>query len=321
MRGVDSSDAYLLLLGPHYGHTFPETGQSATHDEWVRAQTLGLPRYVFRKIGVRFDDDQALFAASLGDYATDRFYKEFEQPHDLLREVTAAIRELETAGGNLEFSPLTDPPSVPWLESTPGWGSTEALLEVHVIPMEGRPLSARVLSQLEQGLPHHLRESGLIAPAAGVETTHVNDRVSATIPPPGTSSRAGLRTGGPALVRVDSQGRCTIAFRLPGDSMGSVLDESEITSRIASALRLSGRLDLTDAPRFAVGVGISSASMVSIGSVSALPRSSSSLRMNSGPVRVTPDESMTRAGLDRGADEVATSLARTLMRSFETDGR
>ena len=38
LRAVHESDVYLLLLGPHYGHVFPETGQSATHDEFVAAQ-------------------------------------------------------------------------------------------------------------------------------------------------------------------------------------------------------------------------------------------------------------------------------------------
>lgn len=49
LRGVNDSDAYLLLLGPKYGHLFRETGQSATHDEWVAAVTKGMPRLVFRK--------------------------------------------------------------------------------------------------------------------------------------------------------------------------------------------------------------------------------------------------------------------------------
>lgn len=42
-RGVESSEVYVLLLGPRYGHVFPETGQSATHDEWVAATTAGMP--------------------------------------------------------------------------------------------------------------------------------------------------------------------------------------------------------------------------------------------------------------------------------------
>lgn len=58
LRGVDNSDVYLLLLGPNYGYTFPETGQSATHDEWIAAITKGMPRLVFRKQGVQMDADR-----------------------------------------------------------------------------------------------------------------------------------------------------------------------------------------------------------------------------------------------------------------------
>jgi hypothetical protein len=98
--------------------------------------------------------------------------------------------------------------------------------------------------------------------------------------------------------------------------MGGILDENEVTSRIASALRLAGQLDLTGAARIAVGIGLNSASMVSVGSNSTTPRTSSSLRMNSNPVRVEPDESVSRSALDRAADEVAASLARSFLRAF-----
>jgi hypothetical protein len=55
LRAVHDSDVYLLLLGPRYGHVFPETGQSATHDEFAAAQAKGIPRIVLRKTGVVLD--------------------------------------------------------------------------------------------------------------------------------------------------------------------------------------------------------------------------------------------------------------------------
>ena len=39
LAGVAAADAYVLLLGPHYGTTFPDTGRSATHEEYIAAQT------------------------------------------------------------------------------------------------------------------------------------------------------------------------------------------------------------------------------------------------------------------------------------------
>ena len=71
------------------------------------------------------------------------------------------------------------------------------------------------------------------------------------------------------------------------------------------------------AERVAVGVGLTSSSMVTVGQVSAISRNSGSISMTSDPVRVEPDEKMTRAALDRGADEVATILSRALLRQFD----
>lgn len=92
LLGVDSSDAYLLLLGPHYGHRFPETGQSPTHDEWVAATTKGLPRLVFRKAGVAFESEQEEFARQVGDYSSGVFYAAFTDVADLLTRVADALR-------------------------------------------------------------------------------------------------------------------------------------------------------------------------------------------------------------------------------------
>ena len=49
LAGIATVDAYLLLLGPNYGHRFEDTGQSPTHDEWVAATVAGIPRVVSAK--------------------------------------------------------------------------------------------------------------------------------------------------------------------------------------------------------------------------------------------------------------------------------
>src|SRR3954452_13975856 len=58
LAGVATADVYLLILGPNYGYRFPDTGQSPTHDEWVAAQSAGIPRLVYRKEGVTFAAEQ-----------------------------------------------------------------------------------------------------------------------------------------------------------------------------------------------------------------------------------------------------------------------
>jgi hypothetical protein len=45
IAGVDSSDAYLLLIGPHYGEPMKDTGQSPTHDEWMASRSASSRRH------------------------------------------------------------------------------------------------------------------------------------------------------------------------------------------------------------------------------------------------------------------------------------
>ncbi|QIS76109.1 DUF4062 domain-containing protein [Streptomyces sp. DSM 40868] len=72
LDALDSADVCIFLLGPSYGHVFPETGQSATHDEWVAAKTAGKPRWVYRKLGVTFENAQQDFLDQVGTSLADR---------------------------------------------------------------------------------------------------------------------------------------------------------------------------------------------------------------------------------------------------------
>jgi hypothetical protein len=322
INGVESSDAYLLLLGPHYGTVFPETGQSATHDEWVAAQRTGIARYVFRKSGSTFDVEQQEFEGSLGDYGSGRFYRTFSDITELQQAVAASIRELEAAPELLDFEPLHQTVAIRWSgeeTSRSQFSSSErCLLEIHVVPINGRPVSARLLEQIGSGLPRHIRDAGLVSAVQGLESNHIEDGVVVQSPPP--SRRGGLNEthdGSLAAVMVREAGGTTVTFRLPGDMMGSILDVKDLSQSIGSALRLAGLIDVTGAARFAIGVGITSVSMVAVGEAGRGPRNSVGMRFNSAPIHLEPDETVSRAALDRGAGEVASMLARSLVRAFQ----
>lgn len=141
MRGVAESDVYLLLLGPRYGHVFPETGQSATHDEWVAAQRRGIPRLVFHQVGVTFEPEQQASAQQVGDYGTGNFYRRFQNAVDLQRKVVEALAELAAAPSPLTFEPLAEPAGIDWAadDERPTHAGNEALLVVHVRPIGRRP--------------------------------------------------------------------------------------------------------------------------------------------------------------------------------------
>lgn len=87
LAGVKSSDVYLLLAGPHYGHVFEDTGQSATRDEWMAATAAGMPRLVYRESGIQLDSDQAAFVAGIKDYGAGAF-----------RDVYSSTAEWQTKG-------------------------------------------------------------------------------------------------------------------------------------------------------------------------------------------------------------------------------
>lgn len=115
LDALDSADVYLLPLGPNYGHTFPETGQSATHDEWMYAQKKGMPRLVYRKTGVTLEPAQHEFARTVEAYATGVFRGSFDSTTDLQIKVVQGLRELGSMPPPLEFKRLTQPPTVSWI--------------------------------------------------------------------------------------------------------------------------------------------------------------------------------------------------------------
>ncbi len=186
-----------------------------------------------------------------------------------------------------------------------------------MLPITGPPLSARMLEQLEARLPLQVRAAGQVSATEALEVAHRGDRVTLRVPSvAGTRGWAEPRSGSLAQIRIDRFGRVMVAFRLPGDNMGSILDSQDLTVSIASALRLAGQLDSSGSDYFAVGVGLSSRASVSVGRATGTARSTVSMGRNDNFLHVDPDESMSRSALDRGADEVAALLTRTLLRAF-----
>lgn len=321
LRAVESSDAYLLLVGPNYGHVFPETNQSATHDEWVAAQAKGLPRYVFRKNGVELEPAQAAFIQQLGDYGSGRFYRVFSDVTDLQQAVAASLRELETSPSALDFKPLGAPVTVRWLPndraSNQLLSSDRQLLEVHVLPVDGSALSDRILDQISVGLPSLVRNEGLVGHEQALSVTHIEGGIALDAAQP--ERRGGWQESSPgsfAGVTIYKDGEITVLFRLPRDNFGAILDLSYAESRTTAALRLAGQTADSQTRRFAVAVGLASTSMISLGSAGTQPRSSVSVRMSNSSAHVQPDETVSRAGLDLGAAEVSANLTRSLARAF-----
>jgi hypothetical protein len=321
--GVKAADAYVLLIGPHYGHRFEDTGQSPTHDEWVTAQQAGIPRLVFLKDGVEMDDDQREFYRSISNYTSGVFYNSFTSTADLLTKVAAAIRELEKAPRPLTWSPLTGPVTQGWRRdfdpqaNSRYASSLQAQLEVHVLGQPAQPRSARQMGELAPVLAARVRSAGFVDDAQPVQVNQSEDgSLLIAIPAAPRSDRAGLQRVYPTGVtglRVAADGQVSIWASLPADTMGSVVDPDDLSIQLADLLRMVGSLNLIDRETVAIAVGIDNISMLSAGRVTELPRSQATfLSTSHEPVHLPPDELVSIAALHTGAIEAARPLAQAL---------
>lgn len=322
LEGVSAADAYLLLLGPHYGDPLPETDRSPTAEEHVAALTKGMPRLVFVKDGVVFEPRQAEFRAEVEAYSTGVFRGRFTDAVDLQPAVAKALREVAAGPSPLAWSPLAQVVEPSWRKdwSAPQQRNTDGtILEVHAIPIPAQRLSARELRDLDDQLAARLRGLGVVGSSTAIES---DADATAAWACPAQPGRQGMwNEARPEVllgVRIDAMGQRSAWQKLPADGLGTLLDEADLSQRLARLLRLLGGLLPPGVPNYAVAVGLSPTSMVSIGPITALGhRNSASTGMsNRTGVFVPPDEAVTTSGLAAGADEVARALASALLAAF-----
>jgi Domain of unknown function (DUF4062) len=321
LAGVASADVYLLLVGPHYGHVFEDTGQSATHDEWVAATAAGLPRLVYRKSGVELDAEQAAFIAGIEDYAAGVFRDSFASTPELLTKVATKIREVAEASGPLSFAPMVEAPVVQWRQqferSGLGPRSSSPALEVHVFPSPSGSLSARALTQLGDALVGRIRRSGLIDDRAALGTRSTEDAVYLSLGDDAPAAWNSAVQGRMLGLRIAQSGQVSAWASLPRDNLGTILDPGELPLQIGGLLRLIGHTQAVSSPYVAIAAGVDPVKTLSIGTVSDMPRNSAQfLLMSDQPLQVVPDESATLAALDAGASELGNMLSRRVIEAF-----
>lgn len=319
LEGVRAADAYLLLLGANYGDPLPETGLSPTAEEHVAALAKGIPRLAFVKRGVEMEPAQAAFRQEVESYSTGLFRASFADSSDLLPAVAAAMKEVASRPGPLVWSPLDEAVAVGWRR---GWSGPQpgyadgAVLEVHAVPLGTRALAARELREVADQLTGRLRTIGAVASTAAIEAG--SDADAAWAVPSAPSSRGMWNEARPEAllgVRIARNRQRSAWIRLPGDGLGTILDEADLAGRIARALRLLGGLLPLDSDRYAVAVGLSSSGIVSRGSAATLGQRSSAqaISLQGTDVLVPPDEAVTATGLTEGAREVGAALSQSLL--------
>jgi len=313
VTAVAASDVYILLLGPHYGYRFPETGQSATHDEWRAAQQAGLQIYVFKKEGVAFDPEQEEFAKQVGEYGSGRFWKTFSTTAELQQGVVQAIRDAENQPATLDFAPLTTPIEPRWLSDRDA-RSRSPRLEVRVVPVADTPTTERVFRQAAQRLAATLRSENVVSQVSGLTEHDGADTFG--LSSSDDEPRVGWNTVRPSRfdsATIDKSGQLAVTFVLPGDQMGSFLDRDDAVQNVTQALRLAHRMEYVSTARCAVALRLTGAPRVTVGPVPGASRSSMSMPSREEDIELLPDESIPTATLSSAAHEVAVATVDTLL--------
>ena len=324
MDGVDAADAYVLLLGEFYGHVFPETGQSATHDEYERARQRGIPRLVFVKAGVEMDPQQRALAEAIGDYGTGSFWATFAGVGELQTQVADALRELAARPGKLDYQPLAGPVGFAWRADWPNQQHRSrepgGVVELHVAPLSPTAISGRLMRAMPDRLIGALRANGTVPAYAGLDPKVDEAGAAVEVPTGGRQQLGTVQAGALCGVRVSPTGQVSVWWSLPSDGMGAMLNTGELAEACARALRLAGSVGVSDAARYAVAVG-ASGSLITVvdGSLPLASRTSTSFGFRGDdPVQVAHDESVPAAAFDNGADEFARELAAALVAAYRS---
>lgn len=320
LRALEPADVCLFLLGPFYGHVFPETGQSATHDEWVAAQAAGMPRVVYRKQDVVFEPDQHKFVRVVEAYATGVFRDSFHTSAELMTKVVQKIKEMEAAASPLAFAKLVQQPTMYWISdgtASRNVNNPDSTLELHVVPLDFPGYSARELDQLGASLMDRIRATRTIGSDVALNPGRSDGYVAVGIPASRPPSWGTPQRGELVECRLYKTGQLSTRATLPRDGLGAILDPDALPQQVADLLRFSGALNIVQTDRIVVAVGVSTEASMSVDIFDPRQSRQSAHPMGFGRsgrlLRTEPDESVTLAALGAGAAEVAPHLAQALI--------
>lgn len=315
LRGVESADVYLLMLGQYYGDPLPDTGASPTEEEFTVARRRGIPILAFRKVGgAPFESRQDEFAKRIEDYRTGFFRGRFTNTAELQIEVAKAMREIVAKPPNLEWQPLTKALDVRWAVANDNrnYHLSGTVLELQAIPIGAKPLLATELANLPRVLARRGRDARLFSDDQAVHADNDQDAAVASI----------NLASGIAGIRIERSGATAVWQQLGRDSLGSILDPADLGARLATMIRLAAECLVGDVS-IALGVGLAGSSFSVVGSLADLGRrQAASIGFASVDyVQVEPRDSVPAAALPAGAEEIGTELATRLIQAYRASRR
>lgn len=320
LRAVAECDVYLLLLGEHYGHPFPDTGLSPTHEEYRAAVARGRPVLAFRKREVSMEAEQVAFAAEVEAYQAGVFRGSFSDVGELLAESGKALRDLPAATGQLVFAPIGHAVEVRW-RTAPEERSTftdggPPGVEVYLSPI-GVGVGSSQLRAAADIAPRVLREIGQVGHSVAIEVDANAHEVAARI------TRTPVRRnwideaeeGAIQGLAMQSNGELCAWCTLRRDSFGALVDERSMTEVIAPLVLVAGHALAEVLRTTEVGVvpsvAITGAQRVTVGRPETVgQRSRATMPMSGSSVLTSPgDESAVLAAVVQGSRDVASELA------------
>jgi len=191
--------------------------------------------------------------------------------------------------------------------------SGDEALELHLVPTDDRArLQMRDIAELSMTLPGFGRQHGLFSAIEELDATSDTSRALVT-------TRARGRVAGIAVTRT---GQRSIWTGLPRDSLGAILDETDLVQQLTTSLRILSELPIPDAGLMVPAVGIEPATMLSIGTVAALPRSTAQFgHAMSQSLRPAAEDALDLATIAARPDDVAGELAVRLIAEYKSANR
>lgn len=262
---------------------------------------------------------RALPSPTAGDEPSAPWYRERQDVENRLRALdppTAAAGDTETT----RFASLTEPVTVQWRSEFAPTSGSRAILAIHLLPVPAAPLTARVLATTASELPARVRTSPVIDVTQALRANDDDDGTSVLIVS-SDDQRWGYREAAPPAVqgiRVGRNGQVSVWTTLPADSMGTLIDESSLTSAISDCLTLAHAAAPIASPRLAIAAEIDPVAMVNIGAAGGPPRTTMIMHGfgSSDRFRLDPDESIDLQAVFKDRAEIATVVASLMMRSW-----
>lgn len=307
----------ILVMSPSY------VGSSFTPSEWAAGfarDPRGLERRLIPVV-VESVDVQGLLSQVVHINVVGR---DPEEATKLLLDGVKPGRAKPTSaptfpGPATSSQPAMQPPALSWQpwhpESPSRWRDTFvpmrssggfAVLEVHLVPINDIVVPVRQLERIAHDLVTSGRRAGVFVEDIGVDEHHTADAGSAI---------AAIGRGQEAGLLVSRAGQRAGWRTLPNDTLGGILDRDDAAATVSTLLSAVLSVDAPEPERWAPGVAVTSALLLSEGSVADLGRRTSSTMRIGGRDRIVSDprDSVDAAGIRGNLPDVADEIAARLL--------